>query len=241
VYCFLITATSGGTSGCVVAGRLAEDPSVSVLLIEAGQHIDKHPAAQMAGGCVFKLAWIGQTAYMIYSIRQILNTAADWNIVDEPCESLNNQQTPLGRGKYGRQRDSMTMGSTYVYTGCSVELAPVTSHCAFEVLRPITTIGFSLDGVERKYLSTCPRYLIAYLVLVNHTTNALPVRRKHFIQSLGSKPIPKPMEPAAQYTQHPTILPLSQNSYSSHTNPKAFRSSRIFSLPVRPLMDVGMQ
>jgi choline dehydrogenase-like flavoprotein len=28
----------GGTSGCVVAGRLAENPEVKILLIEAGQH-----------------------------------------------------------------------------------------------------------------------------------------------------------------------------------------------------------
>lgn len=41
---------SAGTSGCVVAGRLAEDSSITILVIEAGEHIDNVAATQMAGG-----------------------------------------------------------------------------------------------------------------------------------------------------------------------------------------------
>lgn len=41
---------SGGTAGCVVAGRLAELPGARVLLIEAGQHNENLENTQMAGG-----------------------------------------------------------------------------------------------------------------------------------------------------------------------------------------------
>lgn len=39
------TTLSGGTAGCVVAGRLAEDPGLSILLIEAGPPNEKVPAS----------------------------------------------------------------------------------------------------------------------------------------------------------------------------------------------------
>lgn len=40
----------GGTSGCVVAGRLAENPEIRVLLIEAGQHNKDLENVHMTGG-----------------------------------------------------------------------------------------------------------------------------------------------------------------------------------------------
>ena len=39
----------GGTGGSVLAGRLSEDPSVSVLLLEAGRS-DRHPFIHMPAG-----------------------------------------------------------------------------------------------------------------------------------------------------------------------------------------------
>lgn len=39
------TTLSGGTAGCVLAGRLAEDPGLSILLVEAGPPNEKVPAS----------------------------------------------------------------------------------------------------------------------------------------------------------------------------------------------------
>jgi GMC oxidoreductase len=48
----LTSIDSGGTTGPVVAARLAENLSVSVLLIEAGQHNSLLENTQMVGGYV---------------------------------------------------------------------------------------------------------------------------------------------------------------------------------------------
>jgi choline dehydrogenase-like flavoprotein len=41
---------SGGTSGCVLAARLAENPGVTVLVIEAGQNSKELENVHMVGG-----------------------------------------------------------------------------------------------------------------------------------------------------------------------------------------------
>ena len=43
---------SGGTAGCVLASRLAENPDLSILLVEAGPPNETVPASAMPAGFV---------------------------------------------------------------------------------------------------------------------------------------------------------------------------------------------
>ncbi|KAL7758373.1 hypothetical protein ACKLNR_012900 [Fusarium oxysporum f. sp. zingiberi] len=73
----------GGTSGCVVAARLAEDPATKVVLIEAGQHNENLENVHMVGG------W-----------SQIFDKETDWNIISVKGAGINDRQIKLSRGKF---------------------------------------------------------------------------------------------------------------------------------------------
>jgi choline dehydrogenase len=70
-----------GTAGCALAGRLAENPSVSVLLIEAGGSDD-----------IPEVLTPGQWPLNLGSDR-------DWNFVAQPNPHLNQRAIPLNMGK----------------------------------------------------------------------------------------------------------------------------------------------
>lgn len=78
-YDFIICG--GGAAGCVVARRLAEDPSVSVLLIEAGGS-DRVPQV------------IDSTQWMWN-----IGTSRDWGFKAQSSETLNGRTPPLPMGK----------------------------------------------------------------------------------------------------------------------------------------------
>lgn len=71
----------GGSSGCVIARRLAENPNVSVLMIEAGGS-DRVPSV------------IDSTLWM-----SNIGSERDWGFKAEPSDTLNGRTPPLPMGK----------------------------------------------------------------------------------------------------------------------------------------------
>ncbi|KAF1989738.1 GMC oxidoreductase [Aulographum hederae CBS 113979] len=73
----------GGTSGSVVAGRLAEDPNVRILVLEAGVDSADLENVHMAGG------W-----------SQNFDAPTDWNIETVPAYGLGGRSIKASRGKF---------------------------------------------------------------------------------------------------------------------------------------------
>lgn len=77
---FLIVGA--GSSGCVLANRLSEDPSVKVILLEAGGS-DKHPLISMP------MAWM----------KASMEPRFGWGTMTEPEPHMDNRVQPLPRGR----------------------------------------------------------------------------------------------------------------------------------------------
>lgn len=71
-----------GSSGCVVAARLSEDPANRVLLIEAGGR-DRHPYLKMP----------------VAFLMAMMNPKFNWGYMSEPEPALNGRRLPLPRGR----------------------------------------------------------------------------------------------------------------------------------------------
>nr|OQO32079.1 hypothetical protein B0A51_00617 [Rachicladosporium sp. CCFEE 5018] len=73
----------GGTAGCVVAHRLADDTNAKILIVEAGAHNKDLENVHMVGG------W-----------SKNFDGPEDWNIVSEPQSGADNRQIKLSRGRF---------------------------------------------------------------------------------------------------------------------------------------------
>lgn len=71
----------GGTAGCVLAGRLSEDPTVRVLLLEAGRS-DRHPFIHVPAG-----------------FAKLTAGPFQWGFVSEPQRHGNDRRIPLPQGR----------------------------------------------------------------------------------------------------------------------------------------------
>jgi choline dehydrogenase len=70
-----------GSAGCVLANRLSEDPSVKVVLLEAGEKDKK------------------QEIHIPAAFAKLFKTSLDWNYETEPEPALNNRKLYWPRGK----------------------------------------------------------------------------------------------------------------------------------------------
>ncbi len=70
-----------GSAGCVVASRLSEDPTTTVLLLEAGPPDDR------------------EEIHIPAAFPQLFKTACDWGYYTEPQTYLNNRRLFWPRGK----------------------------------------------------------------------------------------------------------------------------------------------
>ena len=75
--------SGGGTSGCVVAARLAEESNAKILLVEAGADGKDNENIKMVGG------W-----------SKNFDADTDWNLVTSAMAGVEGRQVKLSRGKF---------------------------------------------------------------------------------------------------------------------------------------------
>ncbi|KAK3376179.1 hypothetical protein B0T24DRAFT_216216 [Lasiosphaeria ovina] len=79
---FDFVIVGGGQAGLVVASRLSEDPSVSVLVIEAGEDLTADQRTMIPG------MW-----------TQLQSSSADWNMMTTPQKGLGGREVHVSQGR----------------------------------------------------------------------------------------------------------------------------------------------
>lgn len=138
IYDYIICG--GGTSGSVVAGRLAEDGNVTILVVEAGADNADLENTQMAGG------W-----------SQNFDADTDWNIITVimPRSMLVLRLISVIRNPC---QASTTAQSRAAVADISEEAVDAMALCAFVEPSRTTTTGVYPAGVARKCSVAWPRY-----------------------------------------------------------------------------------
>lgn len=116
----------GGLTGLTVAGRLSEDPNVSVLVIEGGQNDHDNP--------------------LVYDVRtysEAFNTPLDYNITSTPISWRNGTTLPMAAGK--------TLSGSDAINGASWTKGPKTQYDLLPYIIGDESWGF--DELNKHMLS----------------------------------------------------------------------------------------
>ncbi|KAI0739391.1 GMC oxidoreductase [Daedaleopsis nitida] len=130
----------GGTAGCVLASRLSEDPSVTVLLLEAGKRYGHRSLSDEyhQGNLLSRMPW---------GFAQLFHSSSDWAYQTTPQKELNGRSIYWPRGKLLGGSSSV---NAMIYHQCAPE--------DFDAWERSGTEGWGYESM-RKYFRRAEQYI----------------------------------------------------------------------------------